>query len=563
MTLSIGTKAPEAATQKQQANAIAKKEANGKVINLLDENQLSGPQPNGYGTGFTPCSWGGSDDNILELIKDSVYTIAYHLSVVGSSFTNLLNSGDDIDGSIELYNGDYLDTYYQSASNNWYYARFTPGTSSQVRKIIFSGTNDSEIDKAMVYYGTAIPSDANYAPYSSDRVGPIFSGGSKNCQVNVNSKVAVNTFKSALTAYDETDGDVTASITLKSDTYTPNWNKLGTWAMVFTASDSSGNVCEFTFNITVVDQDAPSIVGPDSIEVEYNKVITMDALKLKYSATDNYDTSLTITVKTDGYTSKKTELGNKTVVLSVIDSSGNEATKSVIVKVVDKTAPVITGPATLTKFNNLIVSTQDLLALFSATDEKSGSCGVSVYQDNYTTKGNIVGSYDFIVKATDASGNSATKKLVITVSDKIAPVIYVDATFIYLSENVAISEAQILNLLIQENEINVNSLSSVSLSFEDGFELDSKNNEVGVYKMTVNVRSVNGVEQTLEKEIEVLETDNGTQITPDNAFDKFLIQFKAFFKSFWQTILDIVDHVAKFFGSEDLFDTPYSWLNKK
>ena len=100
------------------------------------------------------------------------------------------------------------------------------------------------------------------------------------------------------------------------------------------------------------------------------------------------------------------------------DPSGNSATNTRTVYVVDTTAPVIT-------LNGANPLTNECHAAFvdpgaTASDACAGSLGVTT---NSTVNPNAVGVYTIKYSATDPSGNSATNTRTVYVVDTTAPVI--------------------------------------------------------------------------------------------------------------------------------------------
>ena len=99
------------------------------------------------------------------------------------------------------------------------------------------------------------------------------------------------------------------------------------------------------------------------------------------------------------------------------DPSGNSATNTRTVYVVDRTAPVIT-------LNGANPLTNECHAAFvdpgaTANDACAGSLGVTT---NSTVNPNAVGVYTIGYSATDPSGNSATNTRTVYVVDQTPPV---------------------------------------------------------------------------------------------------------------------------------------------
>ena len=103
---------------------------------------------------------------------------------------------------------------------------------------------------------------------------------------------------------------------------------------------------------------------------------------------------------------------------SATDPSGNSATNTRTVYVVDTTPPVVTLNGANPLTNECHAALADPGA--TASDTCAGSLGVTT---NSTVNPNAVGVYTIKYSATDPSGNSATNTRTVYVVDTTAPVI--------------------------------------------------------------------------------------------------------------------------------------------
>ena len=210
------------------------------------------------------------------------------------------------------------------------------------------------------------------------------------------------------TATDDVDGNITVTTSGTVDVTT-----IGSYTITYVAVDSAGNSATATRVVNVVDTVAPVITvnGDSPITIEFGSVYT-DA---NATATDNVDG--TIAVRSSGNVNTRA-LGSYTITYTAEDSSGNSATATRVVNVVDTVAPVITvngdSPITM-EFGSVYTD-----ANATATDNVDGTVAV-------TSNGNVntgaLGSYTITYTAEDSSGNSATATRVVNVVDTVAPVI--------------------------------------------------------------------------------------------------------------------------------------------
>lgn len=375
-----------------------------------------------------------------------------------------------------------------------------------------------------------------YLTGKQDTAGPLLSGANVNYYTNVESPISVETIKSKLTAVDETDGDVTDSIVIAEDNYTGHESELGAHTVKFEASDSAGNKSYLTVTIWVKDVTSPTITGPDTLTYSYDDVISEDAFLLNFTASDNCDTSLTMTTSyPTNIFDKANALGTYTVNVNGTDASGNTATKAVQVQIVDEKAPVIEGPTTITKRNSVILTTSDILAQYSANDAYDGACDVYIIEDNYTGNGDKIGQYMITFGAKDQSGNIGTKVLTVDVVDDIAPVWYVDQTLIYVDASVTLTHQDIIQLMIANGEI----ASNYSLVTITNDEYEANSSVAGTYSAKIRVLYASGESLETTKTIEVLEEEEGITNASKSFWDKVCDFFKGigdWFVKIWNTI---------------------------
>lgn len=416
------------------------------------------------------------------------------------------------------------------------YIDFDVVTGSEVTiSLAFSG-EDVTTNEYYLFASNIREEASDYLVGKKDTAGPLLSGANVNYYTNVESPISVETIKSKLTAVDETDGDVTDSIVIAEDNYTGHESELGAHMVKFEASDSAGNKSYLTVTIWVKDVTSPTITGPDTLTYSYDDVISEDAFLLNFTASDNCDTSLTMTTSyPTNIFDKANELGTYTVNIRCSDSSGNETVKTVSVIIEDTKAPVIEGPTTITKRNSVILTTSDILAQYSANDAYDGACDVYIIEDNYTGNGDKIGQYMITFGAKDQSGNIGTKVLTVDVVDDIAPVWYVDQTLIYVDASVTLTHQDIIQLMIANGEI----ASNYSLVTITNDEYEANSSVAGTYSAKIRVLYASGESLETTKTIEVLEEEEGITNASKSFWDKVCDFFKGigdWFVKIWNTI---------------------------
>jgi gliding motility-associated-like protein len=198
---------------------------------------------------------------------------------------------------------------------------------------------------------------------------------------------------------------------------------VGTTVVEYSALDGSGNEVVATFNVTVNDNENPTIIAAADTTIAANNFCT--ALNVVLDAPTVNDNCGILTVTNDAPVLY--ELDSTTVTWTVTDINGNTATATQFVIIADSTAPQITAPLPVTAYvDTLCQTTIDTLG----TPITSDNCSVdTIYNDapaTYTT-----GDYLITWYAEDVAGNIDSTTQVVTILDTIRPEpILVDTTLI-------------------------------------------------------------------------------------------------------------------------------------
>jgi len=232
--------------------------------------------------------------------------------------------------------------------------------------------------------------------------------------------------------------DIIQVYTITSDS--PDTFPLGETIITWTATDSSGNSATATQTVTVVDTTAPGITAPDSIIIEASGAEgNLADIGLGFGN----DTVEIISVTSNS--PDTFPLGETIITWTATDSSGNSATATQTVTVVDTTAPGITVPNNIeveaTSVDNIVEIGNpvydDLVEIISVTSDSPDTFPLGETIITWT--------------ATDSSGNSATATQTVTVVDTTAPELIVPEDVIVdsfsLENLVEIGDADALDLV--------------------------------------------------------------------------------------------------------------------
>ena len=219
-----------------------------------------------------------------------------------------------------------------------------------------------------------------------------------------------------------------SNITL--DTTTFDCSTIGNNTVTLTVVDINGNSASQTATVTVQDNIAPTVITKNIVvELNANGVASIIPSDIDNGSFDNCsitNTSLDIT------SFDCTNVGDNTVILTVIDVNGNSASQTAIVTVQDNIAPtVITKNITIDLDVNGVASivpsnvdngTFDNCAFTLSLSQTSFSCG-------------NVGDNIVSLTAIDAHGLSTTAQATVTVRDVIAPIAIAQDITIQLDVN--------------------------------------------------------------------------------------------------------------------------------
>lgn len=269
------------------------------------------------------------------------------------------------------------------------------------------------------------------------------------------------------TALDAEDGSLAPTCSPPSGSTFP----LGSTVVTCTATDSALNTSSASFTITVVDTTAPTVIAPLPITVEADTPtgtpISDPAIAAFLSgaiALDVVDQNLTITNDAPSIF----PLGTTTITFTATDDSGNSASDTSTVTVVDTSLPSIniTEPANGAKLNTTNVTVAGTVSDNTVTSVEVLVDGLS--QGNATLNGTswtkslimTEGAHSIAANATDASGNTALASVSVII-DTTPPVINITSP-----ANAATLNSTSINVTGTASD--ANGISSVVVSIDSG-----------------------------------------------------------------------------------------------
>lgn len=403
----------------------------------------------------------------------------------------------------------------------WLYESFTFEESVMIDEIEMLQPTIDELQGVMLYEGNETPQDSFYSDFDPEDglTGPIISGSTGTYYGNVDNPISVDYLKSLLIAWDETDGDLTDQIEVTKDELTGNESSVGEYEVTFSVSDLAGNESTFTITVYMQDKTKPVINGPSTLEYSYTSPQSIDTIKALYTVTDNVDEGLTLTVSSDTYTDNADTPGSYRIIFKATDLSQNEVTKTVDITVIDDVAPVISGADKVEKSLTSVLTIDEIIAEYTATDAIDGECEISVTNDTFTGNGNKTGTYSITLNAEDLSGNKATKVVQVVVFDDVKPIWYIkgeNQIIINVDETLKLNETDIKRVLAREDYYNPSETTVFKMTDVDGYFANGEELvEPGEYDIVYNIKKQNGESEDVAVTLKVLSVEDQDVETPD------------------------------------------------
>jgi hypothetical protein len=196
----------------------------------------------------------------------------------------------------------------------------------------------------------------------------------------------------------------------------PKTFPLGTTVVKWTATDKSGKVATATQSVTVIDTTPPAIEPPTDLSAEQTDRAGTPVTLTPPTATDICDADPAVTNDAPAVF----PLGETTVTWTATDDSGNKATATQKVTVVDTTAPTLT---VLDGVSDVEQANRDGTAVDIGQATASDICDAAPAITNDAPAVFPLGETTVTWTATDASGNKTTATRKVTVVDTTVPTI--------------------------------------------------------------------------------------------------------------------------------------------
>jgi hypothetical protein len=218
-----------------------------------------------------------------------------------------------------------------------------------------------------------------------------------------------------------TVSDLCTATTLVSTSPSGASFPLGTSTVTYTATDAYGNSASASFNITVIDDTGPSIVGvPSNMNLGTDAgVCSATAI---WSQPTAFDACSAPSLSASHASGDSFPLGSTTVTFTATDAAGNVSSASFTITVSDDEAPAISGlPASMT--TGVDAGLCGAAVSWSAPSA-SDNCNVASFTSTSAPGDSFpVGTTTVTYTATDDAGNSTSGSFDVTVVDDEFPTI--------------------------------------------------------------------------------------------------------------------------------------------
>lgn len=428
-------------------------------------------------------------DQEIELLKNTNYTFVARYNFFGEVTQNKKNALDNGVLDVKYILGDEFDSgvsfVLNYAPSGLYYSTITPKINCIIKfqDLLTKGYNDETLPKEEVIFFEGTTEE-----FQGFRCNDILEGYSKienyiEFYTTPENLLTVEKITGSIKCYDNECGFDYVNIV--TDNYQNNCN-IGEYKILYEASDEQGNVKNLTVQVKVVDNQPPVITGPDIIEWDcYTTDATIEKALLNYEAYDNVDGDITSSLKSRTPINFIFERGVKKdyeFIIVARDSSGNETTKTIIIRSKDLFPPELT-------VKNLDINLSSIGTLSFVTSFDFLVESVSDYSNYYKLsydfkevvgKIGFSGKFHVYITASDEEGNETTRVAVINVIDDIDPEFYIQTDLLNttIAEVYSLDEIKsIINEKLHKNGILYDSVDLISCNYL------SNENTPGQYKV--------------------------------------------------------------------------------
>ena len=255
---------------------------------------------------------------------------------------------------------------------------------------------------------------------------------------------------------------------------------VGTTTNTFEITDKNNIVHTCSFKVTVKDSELP-VVKAKNITVQLDALgkATIAEAEINDGSTDNCAIA---TITLDKKDFDCTNIGDNTVTLTVTDVNGNSDSKTATVTVEDKVKPTVNTQnitVQLDASGNAVITEAEI------DNGSTDNCAIAtITLDKTTFDCANIGDNTVTLTVTDVNGNSDSKTAIVTVEDKIKPIVVTQNITIQLD---ASGKATIIATEIDNGSTDNCGIATITLD-----KTDFNCSNIGANTVTLTVTDVNG-----------------------------------------------------------------------
>ncbi|MPQ44196.1 immunoglobulin-like domain-containing protein, partial [Clostridium tarantellae] len=308
-----------------------------------------------------------------------------------------------------------------------------------------------------------------------------------------------------VTANDKEDGDLTSKINIEGNVDTI---KEGVYTLVYSVTDSDGNISSVRRRVKVRSNNKPEIIGASEVTLKVGN--TFDSLQ-GILARDFEDGNITKNISVTGAVDIS-KIGEYKIQYSITDSDGNTTTAERKIIVESNEKPIISGTENkVIKIGDEFNPLEGIIA--SDFEDKDLTNKILV---TGSVNNNAIGDYKLTYSVTDSDGNITNAERVITVRTNTKPkILAVEDTIIKVGDNFENTSLAVLSM--DEEDGDITNLVSIKGKVDSNTE--------GEYKLVYSVTDSDGNTTTAERKVTVRSNEKpvitGADAITIKAYDNF------------------------------------------
>ena len=305
-----------------------------------------------------------------------------------------------------------------------------------------------------------------------------------------------------------------------------NYDRVGSYDVIYLITDLSGNMSRYTRNINIIDRKPPIIEILKPLKIEVHQSLDIDQFLNIY---DNYD--LNVLVNVIGNEIPFDYLGYYEITVIAVDLSKNYTEVTYLLEVIDQTPPeliLVSYPEPLHVYE--IFKEEDCYRYILSLVDNYDDLNISDINVIYDIDMNRVGVYLIHYQITDYSGNISEQTLKVEVRDLVGPEIIVNNPLVFevFSQKPILSEL----FVVMDNYCD---LSTIDIKMS----IDLNMNQIGRYPFIITATDCFKNKTTLNTNIEIIDS-----IAPEiiQVSEIVLTEFVSKDLSIYFNAIDAYDH---------------------